>query len=117
MRRNLSDHLANERTFLSWLRTSIAIIAFGFVLERFSLFLRYFVANGATVVANPHTDVLGAALIWVGTLLIVVSLWRFLVEQRNINSQADTTTANWPMVTLAMLLAAVGVYLALAIAL
>ena len=35
---NCREHLANERTFLAWVRTSIAIIAFGFVIEKFSLF-------------------------------------------------------------------------------
>ncbi len=34
------DHLANERTFLSWIRTSIGIMAFGFVVEKFALFMR-----------------------------------------------------------------------------
>jgi len=38
---DLKDHLANERTFLAWLRTSIALMAFGFVVMKFSLFLRH----------------------------------------------------------------------------
>jgi uncharacterized membrane protein YidH (DUF202 family) len=29
-----SDHLANERTFLAWVRTGLAPITFGFVVER-----------------------------------------------------------------------------------
>ncbi len=33
------EHQANERTFLAWLRTSIALIGFGFVIARFGLFL------------------------------------------------------------------------------
>jgi uncharacterized membrane protein YidH (DUF202 family) len=32
-----SDHAANERTFLAWVRTGIATIAFGFVVEKFNL--------------------------------------------------------------------------------
>jgi Domain of unknown function (DUF202) len=39
MIRGYSDHAANERTFLAWLRTSIAVIAFGFV-SRNSICLR-----------------------------------------------------------------------------
>nr|WP_169818738.1 DUF202 domain-containing protein [Niabella ginsenosidivorans] len=35
-----SDHLANERTFLAWIRTSIGIMGFGFVVVKFSLFIR-----------------------------------------------------------------------------
>jgi putative membrane protein len=33
-----TDHAANERTFLAWVRTSIAIMAFGFLVEKFDLF-------------------------------------------------------------------------------
>ena len=32
--RNWQVHMANERTFLAWIRTSIAIMAFGFVLAK-----------------------------------------------------------------------------------
>jgi putative membrane protein len=38
MIRGYGDHAANERTFLAWLRTSIAVIAFGFVVEKLNLF-------------------------------------------------------------------------------
>ena len=34
------DHMANERTFLAWIRTSIGIMAFGFVVEKFALFIK-----------------------------------------------------------------------------
>lgn len=37
---NGRDHMANERTFLAWIRTSIGIMAFGFVLEKFALFIK-----------------------------------------------------------------------------
>ena len=37
---NPSDHLANERTFLAWIRTSIAIMAFGFVVVKFTFFIK-----------------------------------------------------------------------------
>ena len=34
------DHLANERTFLAWVRTGAAIIVFGFAIGRFSIAIR-----------------------------------------------------------------------------
>lgn len=40
MIQSFSDHAANERTFLAWVRTGIAVIAFGFVIEKFNLFVR-----------------------------------------------------------------------------
>jgi putative membrane protein len=39
MIRGYSDHAANERTFLAWVRTGIAVTAFGFVIEKFNLFV------------------------------------------------------------------------------
>ena len=38
MIRNFAEHSANERTYLAWVRTGIAVTAFGFVLEKFNLF-------------------------------------------------------------------------------
>jgi putative membrane protein len=38
MIRGYTDHAANERTFLAWVRTGIAVIAFGFVIEKFNPF-------------------------------------------------------------------------------
>jgi uncharacterized membrane protein YidH (DUF202 family) len=35
-----TDYLANERTFLAWIRTAVTIMAFGFVVARFGLLLR-----------------------------------------------------------------------------
>jgi putative membrane protein len=39
MIRDYSDHAANERTFLAWVRTGIAVIAFGFVIKKLNLFV------------------------------------------------------------------------------
>jgi putative membrane protein len=39
MIRGYSDHAANERTFLAWVRTGVAVVAFGFVVEKFNLFV------------------------------------------------------------------------------
>src|SRR5260370_24351016 len=39
---HISDHLANERTVLAWIRTSISVIALGVAINRFSLFLMEF---------------------------------------------------------------------------
>ncbi len=39
-KQNAREHLANERTLLAWIRTSIGIMAFGFVVVKFSLFVK-----------------------------------------------------------------------------
>ena len=98
---------------MAWLRTSVAIIAFGFVVERFSLFLKYLAPGVDVSLTHPRTGLAGAGLIWLGTLLIPVSLWRFLIQQRHIDRPSDMASGNWPIIALAIILAAVGVYLAL----
>ena len=44
---HISDHLANERTILAWIRTSISVIALGVAINRFSLFLMEFYQDRA----------------------------------------------------------------------
>ena len=41
------DHLANERTFLAWVRTALGLIGLGFVLARMGLFLDQWEATAA----------------------------------------------------------------------
>lgn len=40
-------HAANERTFLAWVRTGIAVIVFGFAIEKFNLFVRVMAKSSA----------------------------------------------------------------------
>jgi putative membrane protein len=87
MIRGFSDHAANERTFLAWVRTGIAVIAFGFVVERFNLFLLA-VAGSASLPAvqqqrferlsGPLGRYDGMALIICGLVLIVFATARYL---------------------------------------
>lgn len=111
MRPNLRDHLANERTFLAWLRTSIAVIAFGFVIDKFSLYLKYFDPSLSAQTGSLKASFVGIGLIWAGTLLIPIALWFFLKEQRDIDLPAATRSGNWAIITLAIVLTAIGIYL------
>lgn len=59
---HVTDYLANERTFLAWVRTSIALISLGFVVAKFSVWLRQFQATFALQHAVDVTsDSTGAA--------------------------------------------------------
>ena len=77
-----SDHLANERTFLAWVRTSISLLGLGFVLARMGLFIRQLAAIGAThikVRARAGNEFLwtGVLFLLVGTALAASSGWHF----------------------------------------
>ena len=67
---------AAERTLLAWTRTSLALIAFGFVIERFGLFVQLLVTQtqgSAPAMHSPLAAGLGIAFVLVGTLTIVVA--------------------------------------------
>ena len=86
MIRAYSEHAANERTFLAWVRTGIAVIALGFLIEKFNLFIQAMAIS--TSVAATHRLQLerlsgplgrydGMALIFIGLALIVFQTARF----------------------------------------
>jgi putative membrane protein len=89
--RNRRVHMANERTFLSWIRTSIAIMAFGFVVERFAIFTKQFsFLAGKTVAAPPrgYSTVFGIILVALGALMGVLAFIRY----KKIEMQIDEDT-------------------------
>jgi putative membrane protein len=61
-------YFAAERTMLAWLRTGIAIMAFGFVVARFGLFLRLIQVQGGPVHSHGISPYLGTALVLLGVL-------------------------------------------------
>lgn len=113
MRPNLREHLANERTFLAWVRTSIAVIAFGFVLDRFSLYVHYLDPSADARANVAGTSLVGAGLMWLGTVLIPVALLHFRRTRRDIDQPVETRSGDWIITALAVLLTAIGVYLSL----
>ena len=90
----LQQYLANQRTFLSWVRTSIALIGLGFAIERFSLFLQQFrlianpdtIGNAASATAHDYSALVGIGMIIVGTGLIVYALKNYLESNKTIAS-------------------------------
>ncbi|AFY65499.1 YidH family protein [Geitlerinema sp. PCC 7407] len=73
------EHQANERTFLAWLRTSIALIGFGFAIARFGIFLRQLRATLApdTGVPAAGTELLGMLLVIAGVGLVLFAAWHY----------------------------------------
>ena len=76
------DRLANERTFLSWLRTAIAITSLGFVVARFDIFLLELAQVNAEVdQPSRQSDVtipIGVLLVLSGPLIVVLAAYRYL---------------------------------------
>jgi putative membrane protein len=67
---NVRDHLANERTFLAWVRTAIALLGFGVLIAK----LRFLeIAPHAGV----HSTRLGLAFAGVGVLTLLLAAWHY----------------------------------------
>jgi putative membrane protein len=80
-------HQANERTMLAWIRTGIALMAFGFAIARFGLFLREVAAVGSVAINRVHSlgsAWLGAALVALGMLANLLATIRYGQERRAI---------------------------------
>lgn len=63
-----SNHLANERTFLAWVRTSVAIVVFGFAIGRFAIAL-----HQLTVFQGHATRTTGVS-VWMGLISIIAGV-------------------------------------------
>jgi putative membrane protein len=100
MIRNFSDYAANERTFLAWVRSAIAVMAFGFLVAKFDLFLKVAaqsLARGGQTIRVPGGGlgcVAGIVLILAGTAVVAIAAIRFIRTGRAIDSpepNADST--------------------------
>lgn len=116
MIKNFSDHSANERTFLAWVRTAIAVIAFGFLVEKFDLFLQIAAPSlaGRTLSAPGQKigEVVGLALIVLGTAMIAIAAFRFLVNARAIDrADARPSAGSRADLALAVLMVLLGLSL------
>lgn len=113
-----SDHAANERTFLAWVRTGITIMALGFVIERLDLFLASLglAAQDREIPVTGQVAIhgLSVALVAVGIVLIAGSTYRFVDINRAIEDQATHPfKATLMPLGMALVLLAVGVLLLL----
>lgn len=72
------DHLANERTFLAWVRTSVAIVVFGFAIGRFAIALRQLAKfQGQTSRTTGLSVWMGMISILGGVGMVVAGLLRY----------------------------------------
>ena len=113
MIKNFGDHAANERTFLAWVRTAIAVMAFGFLVEKFDLFVELaapaLAGRTLSLSGQKLGNVVGLSLIVVGTAMVVLAALRFLWTAKYIDSpETHPGTGSRVDVVLAALLVLLG---------
>jgi putative membrane protein len=73
-----TNHLANERTFLAWVRTSVAIVVFGFAIGRFAIALRQLTAfQGHPTKTTGLSVWMGMISIVAGVIMVIAGLLRY----------------------------------------
>jgi putative membrane protein len=113
---------AAERTLLAWVRTGLTVMAFGFVVERFGLFVRLLALQAGAVAMLPDrhglSNVIGIALIVIGAACMVLGAAQHRSYVRTLPGQdvPRSHDAVYP-IALALTLAVLGVVLAVYLAL
>lgn len=102
------EHLANERTLLAWIRTGIALISIGLVVER----------AGALVASTPikagstsSSELFGLGLALLGTLTLLIGTGQFFRNRRRISSGTFVPAAAAYLVVVIGSLAFAGVFI------
>ncbi len=121
--RNRRVHMANERTFLAWIRTSVGIMAFGFVVEKFAIFIKqvsFFLGQtGVDKIPNEppktgfgYSSIFGILLVALGAIMGALAFIRY----KKVEKQIDEDTYQ-PSLILDILLTisilAIGIFLVL----
>jgi putative membrane protein len=99
---HFSEHASNERTFLSWTRTAIAIMAFGFLVEKLDLFGH----RGAALPDPFVAEAAGFGLMAFGLVIVAVAATRFLKNRKKIDdaTQHGAPGAAFDLALVAMML-------------
>jgi putative membrane protein len=112
---NRRVHMANERTFLAWIRTSIAIMAFGFVVEKFSLFVKqmgYYLGKETAPPQPGYSAMIGIVLVGLGLVMGVLAFIRYKAVEKQIEDDTYHPSAILSVLLFLSLLS-IGVFLIL----
>ena len=79
----IREHLANERTLLSWVRTGVSLISLGLVVERAGALAK---AADFRVGSTSGSDFFGLGLALLGALSLILGTAQFLRNRRSISA-------------------------------
>jgi len=111
-----TDTLANERTYLAYIRTALAFIAFGFVIARFALFAREF----SFFVHRPSPEAglstsFGTAMAAFGILVALLGAWRYARTDRFLREGSVSALSGLVGYLISLFVVAIGAVVAFAL--
>jgi putative membrane protein len=112
----IRTRLSIERTMMSWIRTAVALIGFGFAIVQFFERLVQMPGTRPAVYPNAPRD-LGLALISCGVLALLIAVWQYLWIIRYLWGGSFAPIAGptregvqTPVIVIAVLLIGIGVF-------
>lgn len=114
------QYLANERTFLAWVRTCIALIGLGFIISKFSFFLVQFrlilqssikgsselpISNLESPIEEPISSVIGIGIVVLSIILILFALKNYSDTIKAINERTYRPKKMTVYITTAIIIA------------
>ena len=82
------EHLANERTFLAWIRTSIALMGFGFVIVKFSLFLKQLslLLETRGLPSKGYSSIVGVVMVAIGVIIAILAFLQYKKNEKQLKN-------------------------------
>lgn len=111
-----TDSLANERTYLAYVRTALAFIAFGFVIARFSLFAREFATLVHEKGEGPGVSTsFGTAMAIFGIFVALLGARRYSDTDRGLREGRVAALSSLTGYIISLFVAAIGAIVAFAL--
>ena len=90
----MDSELANDRTFLAWLRTAIALFGLGFVVAKVALLVQ----PDQTRLENKDLySAVGVLIVMSGVALVVVGYFQHAHVWRLLDQHGDAPKPRWPL--------------------
>ncbi len=113
MIKNYQTHASNERTYLAWIRTSIALIGLGFLVEKFEYYLvSFYKLENTGIIDNSFSKMSGLVLIGLAFVILLGSTVQFFNYKAMIDDHKENRYGGlMTKVTLSVLLGSLMVFL------
>ena len=111
----LRTRLSVERTMMSWVRTAVALIGFGFAIVQFFERLQQMPGTQAALIPTAP-KYLGLALISCGIVALIIAIWQYNWTVRYLRSGSFAKVAGLkegmqsPVIAVAVLLTLIGLF-------
>jgi putative membrane protein len=97
---SLNDELANDRTYLAWLRTGIALFGLGFVVAKIAYLIN---ADPEGLSDRDLYTIVGVLIVLSGAVVVLMGFWQHRVVVKSIaGAGEETRPGRWPLFVTAM---------------